>query len=182
MENLEKFASLLLDEIGENPKREGLLKTPKRFSESMLFLTQGYHLSLNEETEGSIFTAESKDMVIIKDIEFYSLCEHHLLPFFGICHIGYIPNEKILGFSKFARIIELYSRRLQIQERLTNEVANAIDKVLSPMGVGVIIKARHMCMMMRGVEKQNSEVVTSVMLGSFRDRINTRNEFLNLLG
>lgn len=172
----------LIKDIGEDPEREGLQKTPQRYADTIRFLTQGYNQDLHEVTKNSVFESESRDMITIKDTEFYSLCEHHVVPFFGICHIGYIPNDKILGFSDFAKIIELFSRRLQIQERLTRQIASAIEEVLKPSGVGVVIKAKHLCMMMRGVEKQNSEIITSSMLGSFRKNISTRNEFLGLIG
>lgn len=179
--SLEDMARVLLEDIGEDPSREGLLKTPERFSQSIRFLTSGYEQSLEEVTEDALFASTSNDMVIIKDIEFYSLCEHHIIPFFGICHIGYIPNGKVLGFSKFARVVEIFSRRLQIQERLNNQIAQALYDMLSPLGIGVIMKAQHLCMMMRGVEKQNAEMITSSMLGGFRDNQSTRNEFLNLV-
>lgn len=180
--NIEKEARAIIKAIGEDPDREGLKRTPERFSESIQFLTSGYRGSIGDILNGAVFTEDTRDMVIVKDIEFYSLCEHHIIPFFGICHIGYIPDGKVLGLSKFARVVELFSRRLQLQERLTHEIADALMDSLKPLGLGVIIEAKHLCMMMRGVEKQGSELVTSVMLGSFRRKSDTRNEFLRLIG
>lgn len=171
----------LLTKIGEDPQREGLVDTPDRAAKAMEFLTQGYHQKLEDVINDAIFTVENNHMVIVKNIELYSLCEHHVLPFFGKCHIGYIPEGKVLGVSKLARIVDLFARRLQIQERLTNQVANSIMQTIAPEGVGVVIEAQHLCMMMRGVEKQNSCMVTSAMLGSFRDEPSTRNEFLQLI-
>ena len=171
----------LLTHIGEDPAREGLLDTPDRAAKAMEFLTQGYRQKLEDVINNAVFTVEDNHMVIVRDIELYSLCEHHMLPFFGKCHIGYIPEGKVLGVSKLARIVDLFARRLQIQERLTNEVANSIMETLAPEGVGVVIEAQHLCMMMRGVEKQNSCMVTSAMLGSFRSEQSTRNEFLQLI-
>jgi GTP cyclohydrolase IA len=178
MENLYKQ---LLEQIGEDPTREGLLKTPERAAKAMTFLTRGYHQKVEDVINGAVFTVEDNHMIIVKDIELYSLCEHHMLPFIGKCHIGYIPEGKVLGVSKLARIVDLFARRLQIQERLTNQVAQTIMETLLPEGVGVVIEAQHLCMMMRGVEKQNSSMVTSAMLGSFRDDRGTRNEFLQLI-
>ncbi len=171
----------LLANIGEDPNREGLRDTPARAAKAMEFLTRGYRQKLEDVINNAIFTVEDNHMVIVKDIELYSLCEHHMLPFFGKCHIGYIPEGKVLGVSKLARIVDLFARRLQIQERLTNQVANSIMDTLAPEGVGVVIEAQHLCMMMRGVEKQNSCMVTSAMLGSFRNEPSTRNEFLQLI-
>ncbi len=171
----------LLSKIGEDPAREGLRDTPDRAAKAMSFLTQGYHQKLEDVINNAVFTVEDNHMVIVKDIELYSLCEHHILPFFGKCHIGYIPDGKVLGVSKLARIVDLFARRLQIQERLTNQVAGTIMEILVPEGVGVVIEAKHLCMMMRGVEKQNSCMVTSAMLGSFRNDRATRNEFLQLI-
>ncbi len=171
----------LLANIGEDPDREGLRDTPDRAAKAMEFLTRGYRQKLEDVINNAIFTVEDNHMVIVKDIELYSLCEHHMLPFFGKCHIGYIPEGKVLGVSKLARIVDLFARRLQIQERLTNQVANSIMDTLAPEGVGVVIEAQHLCMMMRGVEKQNSCMVTSAMLGSFRNEPSTRNEFLQLI-
>jgi len=179
MDNLYKN---LLSEIGEDPEREGLLDTPERAAQAMKFLTRGYRQKLEDIINDAIFTVEDNHMIIVKDIELYSLCEHHMLPFFGKCHIGYIPEGKVLGVSKLARIVDLFARRLQIQERLTNEVARTLMDTVAPEGVGVVIEAQHLCMMMRGVEKQNSYMVTSAMLGSFRKDASTRNEFLKLIG
>jgi GTP cyclohydrolase I len=171
----------LLSKLGEDADREGLLDTPDRAAKAMEFLTQGYHQKLEDVVNDAVFTVEDNHMIIVKDIELYSLCEHHMLPFFGKCHIGYIPEGKVLGVSKLARIVDLFARRLQIQERLTNEVASSIMKTLAPEGVGVVIEAQHLCMMMRGVEKQNSSMITSAMIGSFRQDVSTRNEFLQLI-
>ncbi len=172
----------LLTRIGEDPEREGLLDTPKRAAKAMEFLTHGYQQNLEEVINGAIFSVDDNHMIIVRDIELYSLCEHHMLPFFGKCHIGYIPEGRVLGVSKLARIVDLFARRLQIQERLTNQVATSLMETLSPEGVGVVIEAQHLCMMMRGVEKQNSCMVTSAMLGSFRRDQSNRNEFLKLIG
>ena len=171
----------LLVEIGEDPNREGLLKTPARVEKSLQFLTRGYHQTLDEVVNGALFEAESDDMVIVRDIEFFSMCEHHMLPFFGKCHVGYIPKKKIIGVSKVARIVEMFSRRLQVQERLTKEISHAISDILDAEGVGVVMEAQHLCMKMRGVEKQNSIMTTSSMLGSFRRELATRNEFTRLI-
>lgn len=171
----------LLESIGEDPHREGLRDTPDRAAKAMKFLTQGYRQCVEDVVNDAIFTVEDNHMVIVKDIELYSLCEHHLLPFFGKCHIGYIPQNKVIGVSKLARVVDLFARRLQIQERLTNQIAGTIMETISPEGVGVVIEARHLCMMMRGVEKQNSCMITSAMLGSFRREQTTRNEFLQLI-
>ena len=172
----------LLSRIGEDPQREGLLDTPQRAAKAMEFLTRGYRQNLEEVINNAVFTVDDNHMIIVKDIELYSLCEHHMLPFFGKCHIGYIPEGKVLGVSKLARIVDLFARRLQIQERLTNQVATSLMETVEPEGVGVVIEAQHLCMMMRGVEKQNSCMVTSAMLGSFRRDQSTRNEFLKLIG
>ena len=172
----------LLSRIGEDPDREGLLDTPDRAAKAMNFLTQGYRQKLEDIINNAVFTVDDNHMIIVRDIELYSLCEHHMLPFFGKCHIGYIPEGKVLGVSKLARIVDLFARRLQIQERLTNQVASSIMDTVAPEGVGVVIEAQHLCMMMRGVEKQNSCMVTSAMLGSFRQDQSTRNEFLKLIG
>lgn len=172
----------LLARIGEDPEREGLLDTPDRAAKAMDFLTRGYRQKLEDVINKAVFTVDDNHMIIVRDIELYSLCEHHMLPFFGKCHIGYIPEGKVLGVSKLARIVDLFARRLQIQERLTNQVASSIMETLAPEGVGVVIEAQHLCMMMRGVEKQNSCMVTSAMLGSFRRDQSTRNEFLKLIG
>jgi GTP cyclohydrolase I len=171
----------LLVEIGEDPNREGLLLTPERVALSLEFLTSGYRADMKSLINGAIFSQEINNMVIARDIELFSLCEHHMLPFFGRVHIGYIPKGKIFGVSKLARLADMYARRLQVQERLTEQIAHAIMDAIQPEGVGVIIEAQHLCMMMRGVEKQNSMMVTSSVLGSFHDSAATRNEFLSLL-
>lgn len=171
----------LVDVIGEDPERDGLKDTPARAARALVTLTRGYGQDVDEVVNGAIFESDADDMVIVKDIELYSLCEHHLLPFFGRCHVGYIPTGKVIGLSKIARIVDLFARRLQIQERLTKQIAETILSKTGAEGVGVVIEARHLCMMMRGVEKQNSVMTTSAMLGSFREELNTRNEFLSLL-
>ncbi len=173
--------SLLL-QIGEDPEREGLLRTPERVAKSYEFLTSGYHQDIDAVLNDAIFKEKYDEMVIVKDIDFFSICEHHMLPFYGRAHVAYIPNGKILGLSKIPRIIEVYSRRLQVQERMTQQIAETLFDALQPDGVAVVIEARHLCMMMRGVEKQNSVATTSAMLGSFRDDERTRNEFLKLIG
>jgi GTP cyclohydrolase IA len=178
---MEKTVRRFLRIIGEDPNRQGLKKTPDRVADSWKFLTRGYHQTVEEVLNGALFDAEDHHMVIVKDIEIYSMCEHHLLPFFGRCHIGYIPNGQVVGVSKLARIADMFARRLQLQERLTNQIADALMTHLKPQGVGVVIEAQHLCMMMRGVEKQNSFMITSAMLGSFRRHMATRTEFLNLL-
>ena len=178
---MKKLIKELLVEIGEDPNREGLIDTPARVAESMKFLTSGYRQNLDDIINGAIFEEECDDMIIIKNIEFYSMCEHHMLPFYGRCHIGYIPKGKIFGVSKLARIVDCFARRLQIQERLTKQVAGTILDKIAPEGVGVVMEAQHMCMTMRGVEKQDSLMVTSAMLGSFRAEQATRAEFLNLI-
>lgn len=167
--------------LGEDVEREGLVDTPKRAAKAMQYLTHGYDLSLEEVVNGAVFTSESDEMVLVKDIELYSLCEHHILPFIGRCHIAYLPNGKVLGLSKFARIVDMYARRLQIQEQLTLQIAQAVEEVTGAKGVAVVIEARHMCMMMRGVQKQNSSMTTSVMRGGFRENHRTRQEFLSLI-
>lgn len=172
----------ILSELGEQPEREGLVGTPDRAARAMEFLTGGYEQNLETLVNGALFESVTDEMVLIQDIEFYSLCEHHILPFIGKAHIAYIPNGTVLGLSKFARIVDMYARRLQIQESLTRQVAEAVQEVTGALGVGVIMEAKHMCMMMRGVQKQNSSMVTSVMLGNFRESQATRNEFLNLVG
>ena len=168
--------------LGENPEREGLLDTPKRAAKAMQYLCHGYQQSLDEIVNGALFESDNDEMVIVKDIELYSLCEHHLLPFIGKAHVAYIPTGKVLGLSKVARIVDMYARRLQIQENLTKQIADAIQRVTNAAGVAVVIEAKHMCMMMRGVEKQNSVMTSSVMLGAFRESSPTRHEFLQLIG
>jgi GTP cyclohydrolase I len=170
-----------LELIGEDPSREGLLRTPERMAKAWAFLTKGYRESLEEIVNGAIFEAEDSEMVAIKGIEYYSMCEHHLLPFFGKVHIGYIPRKKILGLSKFGRITDMFARRLQVQERLAVQIAQAIWDILEPVGVGVVVEGQHLCMMMRGVEKQHSSTTSSAMLGSFREDARTRGEFLSLI-
>jgi len=171
----------LLAELGEDPSREGLLDTPKRVEESMRFLTSGYGADVDSVLNNALFTVDYNEMVIVKDIDFYSLCEHHLLPFFGRCHVAYIPQGRVLGLSKIPRLVEIFARRLQIQERLTNQIADTIREKVQPLGVAVVMEAAHLCMSMRGVEKQNSVAVTSAMLGVFRDDARTRMEFLELI-
>jgi GTP cyclohydrolase IA len=171
----------ILVQVGENPEREGLLRTPERFEKALRFLTSGYKQDPEKLLNGAMFSVSYDEMVVVKDIEFYSLCEHHMLPFFGRCHVAYIPNKKVVGLSKVARLVNMYARRLQIQERLTSQIAQTISDQLNPQGVGVIVEARHLCMVMRGVEKQRSEAVTSAMLGVFRENKQTRDEFLSLV-
>ncbi len=171
----------IITALGEDPQREGLQDTPMRAAKAMQFLTHGYHQSLEEIVNGAVFTSDTDEMVLVKDIELYSMCEHHLLPFIGKCHIAYLPAGKVLGLSKFARITDMYSRRMQIQENLTKQIAEAVQQVTGARGVAVVVEARHMCMMMRGVEKQNSSMKTSVMLGAFRENQPTRQEFLTLI-
>ncbi len=167
--------------MGENPSREGLVDTPKRVEKSLRFLTSGYAADVDEVLNNALFTVDYNEMVIVKDIDFYSLCEHHLLPFFGKCHVAYIPNGKVVGLSKIPRLVDVFARRLQVQERLTNQIANTIRDKIQPLGVAVVTEATHLCMSMRGVERQNSVAVTSAMLGAFRDDARTRAEFLDLI-
>jgi GTP cyclohydrolase IA len=181
-EKLKQAAKQILHEIGEDPTRDGLLKTPERYANAMLFLTQGYRISPEKLLNNAIFTEDYDEMVLVKNIEFYSLCEHHLVPFFGKAHVAYLPNNKIVGLSKVARLVDLFARRLQVQERMTRQIAGELNKLLKPKGVGVVIEAKHLCMMMRGVEKENSITVTSQMLGEFRTNEKTRAEFLQLIG
>lgn len=180
-DSLQQLYHQLLTDVGEDPQREGLRDTPKRAAKAIQFLTRGYDQSLEEIVNGAVFESHSDEMVVVKNIELYSLCEHHLLPFIGKCHIAYIPNGQVLGLSKFARIVDMFARRLQIQENLTQQIGEAVLDVTDAKGVGVIIEARHLCMMMRGVEKQNSSMTSSVMLGAFRNRDTTRREFLSLV-
>jgi GTP cyclohydrolase I len=181
MDTIKDAYSTILESIGEDVNREGLRDTPKRAAEAMQFLTHGYAQTLDEVVNGAVFESDSDEMVIVRNIELYSLCEHHLLPFIGKCHVAYLPRGKVIGLSKVARIVDMYARRLQIQESLTKQIATAVLQVTDGLGVGVIIESQHMCMMMRGVQKQNSSMTTSSMLGRFRADINTRNEFLSLV-
>jgi GTP cyclohydrolase IA len=171
----------MIAQIGEDPNREGLRRTPERFEKALRYLTSGYRQDPDKILNGAMFSVCYDEMVVVKDIEVYSLCEHHLLPFFGKCHVAYIPNKKVVGLSKIARLVNMYARRLQIQERLTSQIAETIEEQLSPQGVGVIVEARHLCMVMRGVEKQHSTAMTSAMLGVFRENKQTRDEFLSLI-
>lgn len=180
-EELANHYRQIIRAVGEDPAREGLVDTPKRAAKAMQFLNRGYLQSLEEIVNGAVFESETDEMVLVKDIELYSMCEHHLLPFIGKCHIAYLPSGKVLGLSKFARIVDMYARRMQIQENLTRQIAEAVQEVTQARGVAVVIEAQHLCMMMRGVEKQNSSMTSSVMLGAFRDNISTRQEFLTLI-
>jgi len=178
---MDEFFKKILEGMGEDIHRQGLRNTPKRAAKAFSFLTQGYQKNLDEVINDAIFETDNDEMIIVKDIELYSLCEHHLLPFFGKCHVGYLPNKKIIGLSKIARIVDVFARRLQVQENLTKQIAEALLKYTEARGVGVVIEARHLCMMMRGVEKQTSIMKTSCMLGSFRKDASTRAEFLSLI-
>jgi GTP cyclohydrolase I len=171
----------IIEAVGEDPHRDGLRRTPERFEKAFRFLTSGYQQDPEKLLNGAMFTVCYDQMVLVKDIEFYSLCEHHLLPFFGKCHVAYIPDKKVVGLSKIPRLVNMFARRLQIQERLTNQIANSIQQKIAPLGVGVVIEGRHLCMAMRGVEKESSQTVTSAMLGSFKDNPKTREEFLSLV-
>jgi GTP cyclohydrolase I len=182
LDRIEKLVRQLLIELGEDPEREGLARTPMRVAKALSFLTHGYRADLGQVINQALFTQDTSSMVIVKDIEVYSMCEHHMLPFFGRCHIGYIPNGKVFGVSKLARLVDMFARRLQLQERLTEQVSRVVMDEVGARGVGVMIEARHLCMMMRGVEKQNSTMVTSSVLGVFRDHLATREEFLSLVG
>jgi len=178
---MEQLYTKLLKELGEDVTREGLKDTPARAANAMRYLTKGYGESLDDIINGALFDSDMSEMVIVKDIELYSMCEHHLLPFLGKCHVGYLPNGKVIGLSKIARIVDFYARRLQIQERLTGEIAHCLEDITGARGVSVVIEAKHLCMMMRGVEKQNSVITTSVMLGQMRENTSSRMEFLNLV-
>jgi GTP cyclohydrolase I len=178
---IKDLVTRMLTMIGENPGRNGLLKTPERVESMLRFMTQGYQQDVDELLNGALFPIDYDEMVIVKDIDFFSLCEHHLLPFFGRCHVGYLPNKRVVGLSKIPRIVDVYSRRLQVQERLTVQIAETLQSKLNAHGVGVVMEARHLCMMMRGVEKQNTVAVTSEMLGVFRSQQQTRDEFLKLI-
>ncbi len=180
--NIARLVRELLIELGEDPAREGLDKTPERVAKALTFLTSGYRTDAKQLINGACFTQKTSSMVIVKDIEVYSMCEHHMLPFFGRCHIGYIPSGRVFGVSKLARLVDMYARRLQLQERLTEQISRVVMESIDAKGVGVMIEARHLCMMMRGVEKQNSTMVTSSVLGVFRDSLPTREEFLSLIG
>jgi GTP cyclohydrolase I len=178
---MEQYYQSIIEALGEDITRDGLKDTPKRAAKALRFLTQGYQQSVESVVNGALFESDSDEMIIVKDIELYSLCEHHLLPFIGKCHVAYLPRKKIIGLSKIARLVDLYARRLQVQERLTKQIAETVFSITGASGVGVIIEAKHLCMMMRGVEKQNSIMTTSVMLGSFREDRRTRAEFLSLV-
>ncbi len=181
LESLMVHVDGLLRGVGEDPAREGLVRTPLRVAKSLRFLTDGYRADADAVLKGAVFESDTDEMVVVKDIELYSLCEHHMLPFFGRAHVAYLPRQKIVGLSKLARVVDVFARRLQVQERLTTQIANAIQDTLDPLGVGVLIEAQHLCMMMRGVTKQNSSTVTSCMLGRFRSDEKTRNEFLQIV-
>jgi GTP cyclohydrolase I len=178
---MQELITKLLVELGEDPNREGLLNTPKRVAKAYEFLTSGYRADIDQVLNNALFTVDYSEMVIVKDIDFYSLCEHHLLPFFGKCHVAYIPSTKVIGLSKIPRLVDVFARRLQVQERLTNQIADTIRDTIKPLGVAVVVEATHLCMSMRGVQKQNSFAVTSAMLGAFRDQGRTRMEFLELI-
>jgi GTP cyclohydrolase IA len=180
-ESIADLMQKLLLKVGEDPERPGLVRTPQRADKALRFLTSGYETDIESIVNGAIFEEPCDEMVVVKDIEFYSMCEHHLLPFFGTMHVAYLPNNRVIGLSKIPRIVDMFARRLQLQERLTHQVADTLQEVLRPKGVGVICEARHFCMMMRGVEKQHSGTVTSAMLGGFRERKETRDEFLSLV-
>ena len=181
-DRLESLARNLLVELGEDPDRDGLERTPRRVAESLRFLTKGYQEDVDQVLNGALYEVAHDEMIIVRNIEVFSLCEHHLLPFFGKCHVAYIPSRKVIGLSKIARLVDVFTRRLQVQERLTTQVAQVLMEKINPLGVGVVMEAQHLCMIMRGVQKQNSVAVTSAMLGVFRDRKQTRDEFLSLVG
>ncbi len=180
-DSLREVVRQLLIELGEDPEREGVQGTPQRLAKSLRFLTSGNQMRIEDIVNGALYSVAYDEMVIVKDIEVFSLCEHHLLPFYGKCHVAYLPNKKVIGLSKIPRIVDMFARRLQIQERLTNQIARTIQDSIQPQGVGVVMEARHLCMMMRGVEKQHSQTVTSAMMGAFRDQQKTREEFLSLV-
>jgi len=180
-EELRQLIRQQIQALGEDPDRDGLKRTPKRVAEALKFFTRGYHQDPKTVLNNALFDATSDEMVIVKDIDFYSLCEHHMLPFFGKCHIAYLPTRKVVGLSKLPRLVEVFARRLQIQERMTQEIASALQELIGAEGVGVVVEAQHLCMMMRGVEKQNSYAITSTLLGRFRDDARTRSEFINLI-
>ena len=178
---LQEITKLLLSAIGEDPTREGLINTPERVAKAWDFFSQGYRANVEEIVNGAIFEEDCSEMVVVRDIEFFSMCEHHMIPFFGRCHVGYLPKNKIIGLSKIPRIVDAFSQRLQVQERLTSQVAETLMDILNPIGVGVVMEGRHLCMQMRGVEKQNSFATTSAMLGQFRESAETRAEFLSII-
>ena len=180
-ERVREAVELMLAEMGEDPTREGLLRTPDRVAKALKFLTSGYDADVDTVVNDALFTVDYSEMVIVKGIDFYSLCEHHLLPFFGKCHVAYLPRDQVIGLSKIPRLVEVFSRRLQVQERLTNQIAETVSAILNPLGIGVVIEATHLCMLMRGVQKQNSVALTSAMLGTFRTDARTRMEFLELI-
>ena len=181
-DQLEKITRNLIETIGEDPSREGLLKTSKRVAKSWEYFSEGYRADVNNIINEAVFHEDCSEMVVVRDIEFFSMCEHHMIPFFGRAHVGYLPNGKVIGLSKIPRIVDMFSRRLQLQERLTSQVANTLEEVLTPIGVAVVMEGRHLCMQMRGVEKQNSYASTSAMLGQFRKSAETRAEFLSIIG
>ena len=181
-DKIENLTKQLIEEIGEDPSREGLLKTPSRVSKAWSFFSGGYNQDLDKIINNAVFNEDATDMVVVRDVEFFSLCEHHLIPFFGRAHVAYLPNGKVIGLSKIPRIIDMFSRRLQVQERLTRQIAETVKEILDPIGVAVIMEGQHMCMQMRGVEKQNSLTTTSSMLGKFRESDRTRAEFLSIIG
>jgi GTP cyclohydrolase IA len=178
---MQDLITRVLLELGEDPSREGLVRTPRRVETALKFLTSGYHADIDDVLNGALFSVDYSEMVIVRDIDFYSLCEHHLLPFFGKCHVAYIPNGRVIGLSKIPRLVDIFARRLQVQERMTNQIAETMTSKIKPLGVAVVCEATHLCMAMRGVEKQNSYTVTSAMLGGFRENTRTRMEFLELL-
>jgi len=179
---MQELVYQLLEQLGEDPEREGLKDTPKRVSKALRFLTGGNRITVEEVLNEALFTVKYDEMVIVRNIELYSMCEHHMLPFFGKCHVGYLPSDQVIGLSKIPRIVDMFARRLQVQERLTQQIADTIREAIKPRGVAVVIEAQHLCMMMRGIEKQNSKMVTSAMIGAFRNDSRSRSEFLSLVG